>query len=387
MGGPASRLSRYSTPAASRSRTPTCPSSRGITDLVGRMTLAEKIDALPTRASVPRLGVVGSPHIEGYHGVAQGGPSNWGRRNPTATTQFPQAYGLGATWDPDLSDEGRRAGSAGGALPVPEREVPAVRPDCARTQRRPRERSAMGPHRGGLRRGSRSTSARWPPPSRAGLQGDDPHYWKTAALLKHFLANSNEDATRTYVVQLRRAALARVLRQAVRDGRPAGRLARALMAAYNAVNGTPAHVHPMLKDIVVREWGLDGILCTDGNGLRLLVTDHKAFADLPAAAAACMKAGINHFLDRQVEPVTEAVKKSLLTEAQIDEALRGLFRVSIRLGLLDPPTACPTPGSAPRRSRAVEPARDACAGPRGHAQVRSCSSRTPRACSRSTARR
>jgi PAS domain-containing protein len=45
---------------------------------------------------------VGSPHIEGYHGVAQGGPSNWGRRNPTVTTQFPQAYGLGATWDPDL---------------------------------------------------------------------------------------------------------------------------------------------------------------------------------------------------------------------------------------------------------------------------------------------
>jgi len=53
-------------------------------------------------AAVPRLGVVGSPHIEGYHGVAQGGPSNWGRRNPTPTTQFPQAYGLGSTWDPEL---------------------------------------------------------------------------------------------------------------------------------------------------------------------------------------------------------------------------------------------------------------------------------------------
>ena len=97
----------------------------------------------------------------------------------------------------------------------------------------------------------------------------------------------------------------------------------------------------MLKDIVVREWGLDGILCTDGNGLRLLVTDHKAFPDLPTAAAACMKAGINHFLDRQKEPVTEAVRRGLLTEAQIDEALRGLFRVSIRLGLLDPADRVP----------------------------------------------
>ena len=66
------------------------------------MTLAEKIECMGMRASVPRLGVVGSPHIEGYHGVAQGGPSNWGQRNPTPTTQFPQAYGLGATWDPGL---------------------------------------------------------------------------------------------------------------------------------------------------------------------------------------------------------------------------------------------------------------------------------------------
>jgi len=65
------------------------------------------------------------------------------------------------------------------------------------------------------------------------------------------------------------------------------------MAAYNAVNGTPAHVHPMLREIVMREWGVDGIICTDGGGLRLLVTDHKAFPDLPAASAACIKAGIN----------------------------------------------------------------------------------------------
>src|SRR5215510_7251217 len=81
---------------------PDTPTEERITDLLHRMTLEEKIDCLGTRPNVPRLGVKGSPHIEGYHGVAQGGPSNWGRRNPTATTQFPQAYGLGATWDPEL---------------------------------------------------------------------------------------------------------------------------------------------------------------------------------------------------------------------------------------------------------------------------------------------
>ena len=158
------------------------------------------------------------------------------------------------------------------------------------------------------------------------------------------------------------------------------------MAAYNAVNGTPAHVHPMLHDVVVREWGVDGIVCTDGGGLRLLVSDHKAFPDLPSAAAACVKAGINHFLDRHQEPVAEAVAKGLLTEAEIDRALRGLFRVSLKLGLLDPPERVPYAGDR-RRGRSRSPGRSrrrgrSSARPRGS---RSCCSRTPRGSFPSTA--
>jgi len=45
-------------------------------------------------------------HCEGLHGMAQGGPSNWGRRNPAPTTTFPQAYGMGETW-PELNRKGR----------------------------------------------------------------------------------------------------------------------------------------------------------------------------------------------------------------------------------------------------------------------------------------
>ena len=41
-------------------------------------------------------------HVEGLHGLARGGPSNWGRRNPVPTTIFPQAIGMAETWDPDL---------------------------------------------------------------------------------------------------------------------------------------------------------------------------------------------------------------------------------------------------------------------------------------------
>ena len=54
-------------------------------DLVSRMTLDEKIAALGTTPGVPRLGVRRTQHVEGLHGLAYGGPSNWGSRNPMPT--------------------------------------------------------------------------------------------------------------------------------------------------------------------------------------------------------------------------------------------------------------------------------------------------------------
>jgi beta-glucosidase len=332
-------VARAADPAPLPFQNPDLPIEDRITDLIGRMTLEEKIDCLALRAAVPRLGVTGSPHAEGYHGVAQGGPSNWGRRNPTPTTQFPQAYGLGSTWDPELvrrvaaqqAQEARylfqsAAYHRSGLI------VRAPNADIARDPRWGRTEEVYGEDP--LHVGTLATAFT------RGLQGDDPRYWKTAALLKHFLANSNEDGRESsssdFDERLWREYYAKAFEMAVRQGG-----SRAMMAAYNAVNGTPAHVHPMLRQIVMKEWGLDGILCTDGGGLRLLVSDHKAFPDLSRAAAACIKSGINHFLDRHKEPVTQAIERGLLSEADLDAALRGLFRVSIRLGLLDPPERVP----------------------------------------------
>ncbi len=312
---------------------------RRIDDLLARMHLDEKIACFGTRPDVPRLGIVGSPHIEGYHGVAQGGPANWARKDPTATTQFPQAYGLGSTWDPEivrrvaeqLSIEARALFqnpefARGGLV------VRAPNADIGRDPRWGRTEEVYGEdpfHVGTL-------SAAF---SR-GLQGDDERYWRCAALLKHFCANSNEDdrtfSTSDFDDRLFREYYARPFDMAIAEGG-----SRAMMAAYNAVNGTPAHIHPMLNDIVKKEWGLDGIICSDGGGLRLLVTDHEAFPDLATAAAACIKAGINQFLDDYVEPVTEAVQRGLLSEADLDVGLRGVFRVMVRLGLLDPPSQVP----------------------------------------------
>ena len=73
-----------------------------VNNILSLMTVEEKIAALSTDPSVPRLGIVGSTHLEGLHGVALGGPGGWEGHGlqPLPTTQFPQAVGLGETWDP-----------------------------------------------------------------------------------------------------------------------------------------------------------------------------------------------------------------------------------------------------------------------------------------------
>lgn len=86
---------------------PSLPVEERINNILSLMTVDEKIAALSTNPDVPRLGIQGSKHIEGLHGVAYGGPGGWEGHGlqPHPTTQFPQSVGLGETWDPDQSRE------------------------------------------------------------------------------------------------------------------------------------------------------------------------------------------------------------------------------------------------------------------------------------------
>ncbi len=319
-----------------------------IESLLSAMTLEEKIQALGTDPSVPRLGLRFSGHIEGLHGVALGGPGAWGRirsadgnmvDSPVTTTQFPQAVGLAQTWDVDVlhrvgeieSIEARYAFQSAdyrrGGLVI---RAPNV--DLARDPRWGRTEESYGEDP--FLNGTLATAFV------RGLQGEDPRYWRAAALLKHFMANSNENerdhSSSNFDQQLMREYYSVPFRMAVVEGG-----ARAFMAAYNAWNGTPMAVNPTLNSMAVGEWGEDGIICTDGGALTQLVTKHKAFPSLEAAAAAALHAGINQFLDRQEQPVRDALARHLVEEGDIDHALRGVFRVMLRLGLLDPPRLVP----------------------------------------------
>src|SRR3984957_11845745 len=92
---------------------PDLPIEQRVNNILSLMTVEEKVAALSTDPSIPRLGIQGSSHIEGLHGVALGGPGGWGGRglDPLPTTQFPQSVGLGETWAPELL---RQAGAGEG---------------------------------------------------------------------------------------------------------------------------------------------------------------------------------------------------------------------------------------------------------------------------------
>jgi beta-glucosidase len=172
-----------------------------------------------------------------------------------------------------------------------------------------------------------------------GLQGDDPKYWQAAALLKHFLANSNEDhrtsSSSDFDQRLFWEYYSVPFRMGFLDGG-----AKAVMASYNAWNGTTMAVNPILRSIVREKWGVD-VISSDGGAVKLLVDPRHLFPDQKAAVIACLKAGINQFLDRYLDEARAAVKEGAISEAEINALVRPKFRVSIRLGLLDPPEMVP----------------------------------------------
>src|SRR6516165_2523238 len=75
-----------------------------IADLLGRLSLDEKVELMSNHPKFDRLKLVFSGQVEGLHGLALGGPGGWGPRGrqPLPTTTFPQEKGLGNTWDVDL---------------------------------------------------------------------------------------------------------------------------------------------------------------------------------------------------------------------------------------------------------------------------------------------
>ena len=171
---------------------------------VSLMTVDEKIMTV-TGQGVPRLGIAGPGATEAIHGIVRGGDSElpalggnagfprwpgWTPPKYRNSTSFPQAYGIGETWDREMafivgdvmSYEARFYSND---APFKTLVLWAPNADLARDPRWGRTEESFGedPYLVGELVAAEVR----------GIQGNDPKYWRGAALMKHFLANSNED--------------------------------------------------------------------------------------------------------------------------------------------------------------------------------------------------
>ncbi|MFH8560148.1 glycoside hydrolase family 3 C-terminal domain-containing protein [Streptomyces sp. NPDC017988] len=311
-------------------RDPGLDPDKRVDDLLSRLTADERVALLHQFApAVDRLGIGAfRTGQEALHGVAWMGPA----------TVFPQAVGLGATWHDDLL---RRVG-----------EAVAVE---ARAMRSRDERVGLnvwaptvnllrhplwGRNEEGYAEDPHLTSALAAAYTR-GLRGDHPTHWRTAPVLKHWLAHNNETDRDTSNASVGPRVLheydLRAFRGAVEAGAVAG-----VMPAYNLVNGRPNHVSPHLREQLRRWTDEELLVCSDAGAPSNLVDSQHYFDTHEEAVAAALVAGVDSFTDHGTDPRTivgrlrRALAAGLLTESDIDAAVRRHLTVRLRLGEFDP---------------------------------------------------
>ncbi|WP_433383851.1 glycoside hydrolase family 3 C-terminal domain-containing protein [Actinoplanes sp. CA-142083] len=313
-----------------------------VDDLIGRLTLDEKISLLHQyQPAIPRLGInLFKAGTEALHGVAWSNDiDNGGAVVQADGTSFAQPVGMASTWDTDLIE---RVGSAVGDEA---RGFNAKNPrvfglnlwaPVVNLLRDPRwGRNEEGYSEDPLLTGAISTAYG------DGLQGGDPNHLKAAPTLKHYLAYNNEagrDVTSSNVPN-------RVLNEYDRAAfKPAlsANAATGVMASYNLVNGRPATVDPDLAGLE-RSWSKYPLFnVSDAYAPYNLTGSQKYYATQAEANAAVIKAGLNAFTvdDANGVPTVTAIKQALdqglLTEHDIDVAAGQALSVRFRLGEFDP---------------------------------------------------
>jgi beta-glucosidase len=310
------------------------PIDQRVEDLVARMTLEEKISQMINQApAIERLGI---PEYnwwsEGLHGVARAG----------LATVFPQAIGLGATWDRNLM---YRVSAAIGD------EARAKHHEFARKGKRflyqgltlwsPNINIFRDPRWG---RGQETygedpfLTGRLAVEFIKGLQGDDPAYYKTIATVKHFAVHSGPEIDRhTFDAVVGDRDLYETYLPQFEVGIKEGG-AYSLMCAYNRYNGEACCTSGKLLDEVLRkDWAFSGFVVSDCDGIVDIYKNHKQVETPAEAAALAVKSGTDLECGKVYLNLKEAVEKNLITEKEIDVSVKRLFKARFKLGMFDPP--------------------------------------------------
>ena len=264
-----------------------------------------------------------------------------GQAAPGATS-FPQPIALGATFDPDLverlyamtAEEARVRGTHQALTPVV---------DVARDPRWGRVEETFGE--------DPFLVSRLGVAAVRGFQGDGTFHDRThlIATLKHFAAHGQpESGMNCAPVNVSERELREVfLRPFQAAIHEAGCLS--VMASYNEIDGVPSHASTwLLRDVLRGEWGFEGFVVSDYYAIwelhdRPETHAHGVAGNKAEAAALAVKAGVNVELP---EPDCYAhlpalVEDGTLGEADLDDLVLPLLRAKFRFGLFDDPYVDP----------------------------------------------
>jgi len=350
---------------------PSQPVDARVDDLIGRMTLEEKASQLVNQArAIPRLQVPAYDWwSEALHGVANAG---------TATV-FPEPIGLAATFDDPLIHE---------MAVVIGTEARAKHDQAVRAGRRdimegldfwsPNINIFRDPRWG---RGQETygedpfLTKRMGVAFVTGLQGDDPKYFRVISTPKHYAVHSGPEPSRHSIdIHVSKHDEEDTYLPAFRSTVTEGK-AGSVMCAYNRVNGQPACANTfLLQDTLRGAWKFNGYVVSDCDAIVDIFEGHHFVKSQAEAAAAAIKAGMDNECadyvslaqdNHDYQPFVDAVKKGLLTEADLDRSLKRLFTARMRLGMFDPSNMVPyadTPeseiDSAAHRQLALKTARE-----------------------------
>jgi beta-glucosidase len=313
---------------------PDAPLDDRVHDLISRLSLEEKGILLNHRGpTIARLDIRSDNWNQCLHGVSWDGG---------ATTLFPIPTGMAASWDPQLVYEVADATSD---------EARAIyndwhtNPNFKGTQKGLIYRSPVinilrNPYWG--RDGEAWSEdpmlcGRMAVAFVQGLQGNDPHYLKLAATLKHFAVNNVEaDRQKLSAVVSERMLHEYWLphfKEAVEEGH-----AQSLMASYNAINGRPNNInHWLLTEVLKGDWHHEGFVVSDLGGVHSMMVGHEQGRMGPEEAVSkSLLAGCD-FSDKEFQDnIPGAVKDGLLPEARLNDAVFRVLKVRFRLGEFDP---------------------------------------------------
>lgn len=159
-----------------------------------------------------------------------------------------------------------------------------------------------------------------------------------AACVKHFAAYGAGEAGRDYNrVDMSMQRLREEYLPAYKMCIDAG--ARAVMPAFNDINGVPCSVNSwLLTDVLRNEWGFDGMTVSDANAIAECV-NHGIAQDKREAAKEALEAGMDMDMtsNSYIENLEDLVRSGEVEEAVLDRAVGNILRVKFELGLFDNP--------------------------------------------------